>query len=92
MAQVNSTVPKRVKPKAKPRGGSRKGIPNKVTKELKDMILGALNAVGGQKYLARQAEENPNAFMSLLGKVLPMKLAGQFQFVPLVVEADGNDD
>lgn len=51
--------------------GSRKGIPNKVTKELKEMILGALDDVGGQEYLARQAEENPTAFMGLIGKVLP---------------------
>lgn len=52
-------------------GGSRKGSPNKATKELKDMILGALDNVGGQKYLERQAEENPTAFMTLIGKILP---------------------
>jgi hypothetical protein len=52
-------------------GGSRKGVPNKVNKELKEMILGALDDVGGQSYLARQADENPAAFMSLVAKVLP---------------------
>jgi hypothetical protein len=52
-------------------GGSRKGVPNKVNKELKEMILGALDDVGGQDYLARQADENPAAFMSLVAKVLP---------------------
>ena len=52
-------------------GGSRKGIPNKINKELKDMILGALDDAGGQKYLAIQAVENPSAFMTLIGKVLP---------------------
>jgi hypothetical protein len=51
--------------------GRAKGTPNKVTKELKEMILGALDDVGGQSYLARQAEENPSAFMGLIGKVLP---------------------
>ena len=40
------------------------------------MILGALADVGGQDYLARQADENPVAFMGLLGKVLPLQLAG----------------
>jgi len=40
------------------------------------MILGALDDAGGQQYLARQAEQNPTAFMTLLGKVLPMQLAG----------------
>jgi hypothetical protein len=52
-------------------GGSRKGKPNKNTKALKDMILGALSDAGGQAYLLRQAELNPTAFMTLIGKVLP---------------------
>ena len=64
-------MPESVKTKAKPRGASRKGIPNKVTKELKDMILGALDDAGGQAYLSAQAIENPAAFLSLIGKVLP---------------------
>jgi len=50
--------------------------PGKVTKELKDMILGALDKVGGLDYLARQAESNPNGFMSLVGKVLPLQVNG----------------
>lgn len=52
-------------------GGSRKGVPNKATKEIKDMIQGALEQAGGQAYLYQQALENPAAFMSLLGKILP---------------------
>jgi len=56
--------------------GRKKGSVNKVTKQLKDMILGALSDVGGQEYLARQARENPGAFMALIGKVLPTTLAG----------------
>ncbi len=54
--------------------GRPKGVPNKATKALKDMILGALDDVGGQKYLAEQALENPIAFMGLIGKVLPTTL------------------
>lgn len=54
--------------------GRSKGTPNKATKEIKDMITGALTSVGGQKYLERQAEENPVAFMGLLGKILPKDL------------------
>ena len=71
---MNSKVPGSAKPKGKPRGGSRKGKPNKNTKALKDMILGALKDVGGQDYLAEQAENNPNAFLGLVGKVLPMDI------------------
>jgi len=48
------------------------GTPNKTTKALKDMILGALDSVGGESYLAEQAEANPTAFLTLIGKVLPM--------------------
>ena len=52
-------------------GGRKKGVANVVTKELRDMILGALDDAGGQKYLAAQAIDNPGAFLSLVGKVLP---------------------
>lgn len=42
---------------------------------LRDTILAALQAVGGQAYLARQAEENPVAFMALLGRLVPLQAA-----------------
>lgn len=57
-------------------GGRQKGTPNKINAALKDMILGALDDVGGQEYLAAQARENPSAYMTLLGKVLPMQVTG----------------
>jgi hypothetical protein len=60
----------------RPGSGRKKGEPNKVTKQLKDMILGALDDSGGQKYLAKQASENPNAFLALVGRVLPMTVQG----------------
>ena len=57
--------------------GRAKGVPNKVTGDVKKMILGALTKAGGQTYLARQAEKNPAAFMALLGKVMPLQLTGE---------------
>lgn len=57
-------------------GGSRKGIPNKVTGDVKAMVLAALEGAGGVAYLQRQAGENPAAFMTLLGKVLPLQVSG----------------
>lgn len=57
-------------------GGSRKGRPNKVTKALKDMVLGALDKAGGEAYLVKQSKDNPVAFMTLLGKVLPTQVSG----------------
>lgn len=55
--------------------GRVKGTPNKITKALKEMILGALDEAGGQDYLLEQSEKNPVAFMTLVGKVLPTTLA-----------------
>ena len=56
--------------------GRPKGVPNKVTTALKDMILQALDEKGGVQYLVEQAGTNPTAFLSLIGKVLPTTLAG----------------
>lgn len=56
--------------------GRPKGARNKMTRDLKEMILSALNANGGQKWFEQQAAANPVAFMALLGKVLPMQVAG----------------
>lgn len=62
-------------------GGRQKGVPNKNTTALKDAILAAFDAVGGQKYLMTVAKEQPQVFCTLLGKVIPLTLAG----------ADGGD-
>jgi hypothetical protein len=57
-------------------GGRQKGTPNKVTGEVKGMILEALNNVGGVEYLTERARENPVAFLSLLGRVMPLQVNG----------------
>lgn len=54
--------------------GRKAGVPNRLTGELKNLILGALEDAGGQKYLTKQAEKNPGAFLTLLGKVVPRDL------------------
>lgn len=60
--------------------GRKKGTPNKTTKLLKDAILKAAEKAGGKgglvSYLQVQARENPGPFLALLGKVLPMQIAG----------------
>lgn len=58
------------------KGGSRKGIPNKLTSDVKAMILAALDKAGGADYLLEQSKSNPTAFLTLVGKVLPMTIAG----------------
>lgn len=60
-----------------PKGGSRKGRPNKLSSSVKEMILGALTDAGGRAYLAAQSGENPAAFMQLVGKVLPLQVTGE---------------
>jgi hypothetical protein len=35
-----------------------------------------LSDAGGAKYLKAQSEKNPAAFMTLIGKVLPMTVVG----------------
>jgi hypothetical protein len=61
-------------------GGRKAGTPNKITAALKEAILLAADNAGGEGgmvgYLTRQASENPPAFLSLLGKVLPMTVQG----------------
>lgn len=58
-------------PKGVKQGGRKKGVPNKITTDLKTMILTALEEVGGKEYLKIQAFANPNAFVGLVGKILP---------------------
>ncbi|NBW51501.1 MAG: hypothetical protein EB060_12035 [Proteobacteria bacterium] len=73
IAEVATVKKERPKPPNAGKGRP-KGVPNKATGALKEMILGALSKVGGEEYLVRQAEENPTAFLSLIAKVLPTEL------------------
>lgn len=60
--------------------GRPKGSPNKTTALVKDAVIQAAEKAGDKEgmigYLTRQADENPVAFMGLLGKVLPTQLSG----------------
>src|SRR5215471_20472338 len=63
----------RGRPKGLPKtgGGSRKGRPNRINRDIKEMVLAAINELGGTKYLAEQAQKNPALFLALVGRVLP---------------------
>ena len=83
----------------KKQGGRKKGVPNKNTGKLRDMILNALDKAGGEKYLATQAKKNPGPFMQLLGKVLPKQLTdgdgnsmAQITKIEYVVKRQSVDD
>jgi hypothetical protein len=53
------------------------GTPNKVTGELKAMILEALDQAGGVEYLKARASDTPGPFLALVGKILPMQVTGE---------------
>jgi hypothetical protein len=57
--------------------GRKKGVQNKNTQELKAMIKSALDNVGGVEYFVMQAKENPVAFMTLIGKILPKEVIAE---------------
>ena len=60
------------------RGGKREGAGRPVgsldknNKQLREMILEALENKGGAAYLTELAGSHPQAFVSLLGRVLPL--------------------
>ena len=65
------------------RGGRQKGTPNKITRTLREAILQALEEAGGKggavEYLRSQANLSPGAFLSLVGKVLPLTIKEQIE-------------
>ena len=56
--------------------GRPKGAQNKITREIKEMVVAALDEAGGIEYLVTQSRDNPTAFLTLVGKVLPLQVAG----------------
>ena len=57
--------------------GRQKGTPNKTTAAVKDMLMQALSELNGSEYFLEQARENPAAFMSLVGKLIPTEVKNQ---------------
>lgn len=89
---VKKTTGKRKVGDGTPGPGRPKGVPNKQTRELKKMILAALDDVGGQAYLAEQARENPTTFLTLIGKVLPMTVNGDDKGGPVRIAISWDAD
>ena len=53
------------------------GATNKTTKAVKEMLMAALDELNGSEYFLEQARENPAAFMSLVGKLIPTEVKNQ---------------
>lgn len=74
-----ATEPKNTTKFGKGNPGKPKGAVNKNTAQLKDMILKALDGAGGVDYLMKRANDprTASAFLTLVGKVLPMQVTGE---------------
>ncbi len=57
-----------------PNAGRKVGDSNLLTRDIREMILGALSAGGGQHWLEQQMGDNPVAFMGLVGKIIPQQI------------------
>ena len=68
----------------RPGSGRKKGGTNKITADVKQAILEAFNALGGVEYLCAVAREDPKAFCALLGKLIPVKVAGDAEDPPVL--------
>jgi len=51
--------------------GRPRGSTNHQAMAIKEMLRAALDKVGGLDYFVQQAQENPAAFMTLIGKTIP---------------------
>lgn len=56
--------------------GRPKGASNKITRDIKEAIARAFEAVGGEEYLVTIAREDPKTFCALLGKMIPVQMTG----------------
>lgn len=71
--------------------GRPRGAQNRTTTIIKEAVIAAAEKAGGGDmvdYLARQADENPGPFMTLLSKVLPTQIEGKLDHIasdPLTV-------
>ena len=68
-------APKGTRPPAAGKGRP-KGSKNKITSDVKAAIVAAFDELGGVDYLVEQGRDNPQAFLTLLGKVIPREVSG----------------
>jgi hypothetical protein len=60
----------------RPGQGRPKGSLDKGNAMIREMIVEALHGVGGVAYLQEKADSHPQAFMALIGKVMPIQVEG----------------
>ncbi len=62
-----------------PGSGRRPGSRNMTSVKLREIVFRALHEQegGAVEYLKRQAQEEPKAFLTLIGKLLPTQITGE---------------
>jgi len=66
-----------INPHQRPPGaGRKKGVPNKLTTDMKATIVAAFVDAGGKDYLVKVAKTDPRTFCWLLDKILPTQVTG----------------
>jgi hypothetical protein len=70
--------------------GRQKGVANKVTGDMRQMLRQALDEEGGVDYLRWAARKQPQAFLALLGRLLPAEVRASLETdgMPLVIVRD----
>ena len=58
------------------RGGRAPGVPNKLTRTIREAIIESFDAIGGAVWLKKLAEEDPKAYATLLAKAMPTQVEG----------------
>ena len=73
-----TTAPKTADKKGekRPNQGRPKGVLNKNNQQIRDIIVQTLDNLGGTEYLMEVARSHPAAFMSLIGKTMPLQVVG----------------
>lgn len=65
--------------------------PNKITRDLRQVIEQAFHKAGGRDYLVKVAHKRPDVFLALVGKIIPQEtrvsLLASYQAMPIPVEA-----
>ena len=68
-------------------GAGRKiGSSNRLTADVKAVIMAAFDEVGGKDYLRSVATTHPRTFCALLGKILPTQVTGDAEAGPVRIE------
>ena len=61
----------------RPGAGRPKGSLDKGNAMIRELIVQALDNLGGVEYLQDVARSHPAAFMSLIGKTMPLQITGE---------------